>query len=412
LDFELKLSLIIISLTYIGIAVGEFPPFRSNRTTIALIGVAALVLSGILKINEFLKFIDIDTIILLFSMMIINANLRFSGFFQLAAHKVIRFSKTPKILLVSIIFLSSFLSAIFLNDTICLILTPFIIEITKSLKRNPIPFLIALATSANIGSVATLTGNPQNMIIGISSDISYLSFLKALSPIALLSSFGIWLILVWIYPNEFRSQAFEQNIEKNVKIYKPLFQKSLIIISGLLIAFLIGLPIATSSFFAASALLITRRIKPEKVFMEIDWSILVFFSSLFILTGVLNETGAISQLFGQWNITDHLNLTSITASSIVLSNLVSNVPAVLLLKPIIAGLPNPDPAWLTLASSSTLAGNLTLLGSVANLIVVEIAAHRKITISFWEYTRAGILITIFSFVVHFIWMSFFVWKIF
>ena len=118
LDFEIKLSLIIISLTYIGIAVGEFPPFRSNRTTIALIGVAALVLTGILKVDEFLKFIDIDTIILLFSMMIINANLRFSGFFQLAAHKVIRFSKSPKMLLVSIIFLSSLLSAIFLNDTI------------------------------------------------------------------------------------------------------------------------------------------------------------------------------------------------------------------------------------------------------------------------------------------------------
>jgi len=409
LDFEIKLSLIIIGLTYLGIAVGEFPPFRSNRTTIALIGVGILVVSGVLKVDEFLQFIDIDTIILLFSMMIINANLRFSGFFQLAAHKVIRISRSPKMLLLSTIFLSSLLSAIFLNDTICLILTPFIIEITKSLKRNPIPYLIALATAANIGSVATLTGNPQNMIIGVSSNISYLAFLKALSPIAIISSIGIWLILVWIYPNEFTNSPFDQNIEKNVKIYKPLFQKSLIIISSLLIAFLIGLPISTAAFIAACALLITRRIKPEKVFMEIDWGILVFFSSLFILTGVLNESGAITLLFSQWNISDHLNLPSITFSSIVLSNLVSNVPAVLLLKPIITGLANPDPAWLTLASSSTLAGNLTLLGSVANLIVAESAAHRKITLTFWEYTRAGILITIFSFVVHFIWMSLFVW---
>lgn len=407
--FETLLPLIIIGLTYIGIAIGEFPPFKSNRTTISLIGVGALVLTDTLQIDKLLSFIDIDTIVLLFSMMIINANLRFSGFFQLAAHNVIRISKTPKTLLLTIIFLSSFLSAIFLNDTICIILTPFIIEITKSLKRNPIPYLIALATAANIGSVATLTGNPQNMIIGISSNISYLAFLKALSPIAIISSIGIWLILILIYPHEFKSISFDQEIEKKVRIYKPLFIKSLIIVSGLLLSFFLGLPVAKASFIAASILLITRRIKPEKVFQEIDWGILVFFSSLFILTGVLNQSGAIQTLFNQWNISEHINLSNITFSSILLSNLVSNVPAVLLIKPLIIGLSNPIPAWLTLASASTLAGNLTLLGSVANLIVAESAQHRKITLSFWEYTRAGILITIFSFVIHFIWMSLFIW---
>jgi len=409
LEISTYLPLIIILLTYIGIAVGEFPPFKSNRTTISLIGVGALVLIGSIKIENFLNFIDIDTIILLFSMMIINANLRLSGFFQLTAHNVIRISKTPKMLLLTIVFLSSVLSAIFLNDTICIILTPFIIDITKALKRNPIPYLIALATAANIGSVATLTGNPQNMIIGISSKIPYLDFLRALSPIAIISSFGVWGIIMLLYPKEFTSGAFEQEIHKSIRIYKPLFIKSLIIISSLLIAFILGIPIAKSALIAASLLLITRRLKPEKVFMEIDWGILVFFSALFIITGVLNESGVIQSMFSQWNISQRLNLTNITLSSVLLSNLVSNVPAVLLMKPIISVLPDPNAAWLTLASSSTLAGNLTLLGSVANLIVAESALHRKINLSFWEYTRAGLMITIFSLLIHFLWLKLFVW---
>jgi len=177
----------------------------------------------------------------------------------------------------------------------------------------------------------------------------------------------------------------------------------------LLIAFILGIPIAKSALIAASLLLITRRLKPEKVFTEIDWGILVFFSALFIITGVLNESGVIQSMFSQWNISQRLNLTNITFSSVVLSNLVSNVPAVLLMKPIISVLPDPNSAWLTLASSSTLAGNLTLLGSVANLIVAESALRRKITLSFWEYTRAGIVITIFSLVIHFLWLKLFVW---
>ena len=409
MEISTYLPLIIIFLTYFGIAIGEFPPFKSNRTTISLIGVGALVLIGALKIENFFKFIDIDTIILLFSMMIINTNLRLSGFFQLTAHHVIRISKTPKMLLFTIVLLSSILSAIFLNDTICIILTPFIIDITKALKRNPIPYLIALATAANIGSVATLTGNPQNMIIGISSKIPYLDFLRALSPIAIFSSIGVWIIITLLYPKEFSSTPFNQEFHKTIKIYKPLFIKSLGISFGLIIAFLLGVPIAKSAFIAASLLLITRRIKPEKVFKEIDWGILVFFSALFIITGVLSESRIIQSILLQWDISTRLNLTNLTLSSVLLSNLVSNVPAVLLMKPIISVLPDPNSAWLTLASSSTLAGNLTLLGSVANLIVAEIAQHRKINLSFWEYTKAGLLITIFSLVVHFIWLKLFIW---
>ncbi len=403
------LTLVIVGLTYIGIAFGRIPKFRTNRTTISLIGVSFLVVFKFVTIQEFADYIDMDTIILLFAMMIINANLRLAGFFQLAANQLIKFARSPRIMLLSVIFLSASLSAIFLNDTICLMLTPFIIDLTQTLKRNPIPYLIALATAANIGSTATLTGNPQNMIIGIASGINYLDFLKSLAPIAILGSFSVFFILVLLYPEEFKKQLFDIQVDHKVRIYKPLLSKSLIVISGLLVAFLVGIPVSTAAFVAAAILLITRRLSPNKVFAEFDWSLLVFFSSLFILTGVLNNTGLIQSLFSNWNLADRVNPANLTISSAILSNLVSNVPAVLLMKQVISQLSNPIPAWLTLASAATLAGNFTLLGSVANLIVSETAQNRNVNLSFWEYTRAGFLITMITLIIHWIWITIFIW---
>ncbi len=403
------IPIIIVGITYIGIAFGRIPKLRTNRTTISLIGVGLLLLLNQVSIDEFAGFIDMDTIILLFAMMIINANLRLAGFFQVAASQIIKFAKSPKILLILIIFLSATLSAVFLNDTICLMMTPFIIDITQSLKRNPIPYLIGLATAANIGSTATLTGNPQNMIIGIASGIGYLDFLKALAPIAILGSLSVFTILVMLYSKEFQDHSIEIRVDKKNRVYKPLLTKSLFIIVGLLIAFLIGVQVSTAAFIAAAILLITRRLSPNKVFAEFDWSLLVFFSSLFILTGVLNRTGLIQSLFTNLNLADRLNPTNLTISSAILSNLVSNVPAVLLMKQIISQLSNPIPSWLTLASAATLAGNLTLLGSVANLIVAESARNRNVNLTFWEYSRAGILITVLTLLIHWVWVTIFIW---
>lgn len=403
------ITVIIVTLTYMGIAFGRIPKFRTNRTTISLIGVGLLLLFNAIKIENFAEFIDFDTIILLFAMMIINANLRLAGFFELAANQIIKYAHSPRILLAFTIVLSGFLSAIFLNDTICLILTPFLIDLTISLKRNPIPYLIALATSANIGSVATLTGNPQNMIIGIASEIPYLSFLISLAPVAILGSFAVFFVLRLLYPQEFKKNSFEITVNQKIRIYKPLLWKSLLIITGLLIAFLSGVSISTAALIAASLLLLTRRLSPHKVFAEFDWSLLVFFSSLFILTGAINKTGIIQALFVNWNLTEKINPANLTISSAILSNLVSNVPAVLLMKQFISQLGNPTPAWLTLASATTLAGNFTLLGSVANLIVAELARNRKINLSFWEYSKAGMLITIFTLLIHWAWVTIFIW---
>lgn len=405
------LTLIVVLLTYIGIAVGFIPRFQLNRTTIAVVGAGILLVFNQIDFVQLPKFIDFDTIILLFSMMLINANLRLSGFFKLTGAFLLHLTRKPRVFLAIEILLVGVLSALFLNDTICLMMTPFLLELLIGMERNPIPYLIALAAASNIGSVATLTGNPQNMIIGSASGISYLDFTASLAPIALLGLGVIWVVLVVLYQKEFHPKNyFKIATPQTIRYHKPLLLKTLAVTLALLIAFLIGVKVALAAFIAACVLLVTRRVKPEKIFSFFDWEILVFFSALFILTGSLEANGVTEKMMSLIHLAGRenpLNLSLITAG---LSNLVSNVPAVLLLKPLITSMSAQNAGWLTLAAASTLAGNFTLLGSVANLIVAESAKKSRVNLTFWEYTRAGIIITLVTLAISVAWITLFVWK--
>lgn len=404
------LTTLIIVVTYIGIAVGGFPGLRVNRTTIALIGVGLLLGLGLLAFDQMGSLLEINTLVLLFGMMIINANLQLAGFFRLAGGFILRWTRSPRALLALEIVVVGLLSALFLNDTICLMLTPLILDIADTAKRNPIPYLIALATASNIGSVATLTGNPQNMIIGIASGISYLRFAAALTPIALLGLGGIWLVLVWFYREEFVPAAFGRIEIPEPRVFRPLLYKSVFVTTGLLTAFILGMPIAEAAFIAGCALLFTRRVHPEKVMSQVDWNLLVFFAALFILTGVIELNHLTDGIFAALQPYLSRGAVALSAIAVALSNLVSNVPAVLLLRPAVTALPNPEAGWLALAASSTLAGNLTLLGSVANLIVAEIAAKRGVKLTFAEYTRSGFVITLISLLLGVTWIQLFIWR--
>ena len=289
--------------------------------------------------------------------------------------------------------------------------TPFLLDLLLAINRNPIPYLIALATASNVGSVATLTGNPQNMIIGIASGIRYLDFSAALAPVALLCLGVIWVILILFYKKEFAHDNFFQiPPTREIRYFKPLMIKTLLVTAGLLIAFLIGVPIALAALIAAVILLFTRRVKPEKIFSSIDWEILVFFAGLFVVTGSLETNGVTTKLGELVNSAGSINVLNLSIGTTILSNLVSNVPAVLLLKPLMSQLVNPTAGWLTLAASSTLAGNLTLLGSVANLIVAESAGRRKVRLSFWEYTKVGAIITLITLAICISWIAIFIWN--
>lgn len=404
------ITLIIVTLTYIGIALGEFQPLRANRTTLTLIGVGALLIFHQITFEQVGGFLNLDTLVLLLGMMIVNANLQLAGFFRLAGSAILRWTKSPRAFLALEIVVAGVLSALFLNDTICLMLTPLILDITLGAKRNPVPYLIALATASNIGSVATLTGNPQNMIIGLASQISYLDFAMALTPVALLGMGGIWLTLVLFYRDEFKPATLEITNPPEPRVFRPLLYKSLLVTAGLLLAFMLGVPIAEAAFIAACILLLTRRVKPSKVLLAVDTELLLFFAGLFVVSRALETSGVMAPLFEMARGWVDGGALALSAVALVLSNLVSNVPAVLLLKPLILTLSNPRAGWLTLAAASTLGGNLTLLGSVANLIVAEIAAKRGVKLTFWEYTKPGIVITLISCVLGIAWLQLFIWK--
>lgn len=407
---NLWITLFIVTLTYIGIALGEFPRLRANRTTITLMAVGLLLVFKQITFGQIGGFLNLDTLVLLLGMMIINANLQLAGFFRLAGTAILRFTNGARSLLAWEIIIVGVLSALFLNDTICLVLTPLILDITLSAKRNPVPYLIALATSSNIGSVATLTGNPQNIIIGVASGISYLRFLSALTPVALLGLGGVWLVIVLFYKEEFKPGPFEAAHVRQGHYFPPLLYKCILVVVGLLIAFMLGAPIAEAAFIAGCVLLFTRRVHPKKILNALDTDLLFFFGALFVVSGTIETSGLSAIIFDFVRPWLDGGVVHFSAITVVLSNLVSNVPAVLLLKPLIPNLSNPQAAWLTLAAVSTMAGNLTLLGSVANLIVAEAAAKRGVKLSFWEFTKPGFIITLISLILGVGWISIFIWK--
>jgi len=269
-----------------------------------------------------------------------------------------------------------------------------VLNITIILKRNPIPYLMALATAANVGSAATIIGNPQNILIGIASKIPFTDFALALAPVSIVGMVIIWMVISFIYKKEFKKTTFEKLPAEKIRLLRPLLYKSVAAAIIMLGSFILGFSMPVAALGAASLLLITRRVKPERVFREIDWSLLVFFIGLFIVTKTLDYIGVSQILKGFITLNTGNEIVDLTIISVILSNLISNVPAVLVLRPVVETFVNPQMAWLTMAMATTFAGNLTLLGSVANLIVAESAKKGGVKLTFAEYLKAGIPITI------------------
>lgn len=395
----------IAALTLIGVAIGRWPWLRMNRATIALVGATALIALGAIPLEQAFQAIDWNTIVLLFAMMVLNVNLRIAGFFHLVTSHVVAFARTPRRLLALVVGVSGTLSAIFLNDTIALMMTPFVLEMALALRRNPLPYLIALVTAANVGSVAAITGNPQNMLVGMSSGIPFLEFTAALAPVALGGLGIIWLVMIVVYRAEFRPAVLATELPVTGEEDRPLLRKAMLATALMLVGFIAGAPIPLAALVAAAVLLISRRRDPEHVFEEIDWGLLVFFAALFVVTGALETSGLGADLFAWLRPWSDGGPARLTAVALVLSNVVSNVPAVMLFRPVVPTLADPHQAWLTLAMATTLAGNLTLLGSVANLIVAEIARRRGVQLSFVEYLKAGTPIAILTLLLGVLWLA-------
>jgi Na+/H+ antiporter NhaD/arsenite permease-like protein len=393
------IALVVFVGAYVGLGIGRLPVFRVDRTGVAIIGAAVMIVAGVIPWERAVAAVDAHTLVLLFGMMIVAAYLRLSGFFRLVTALAVRRARTATGLLAMIIAAAGALSALFVNDVVCLVMAPVVIDVTRQLRLPPVPYLIALATAANVGSVATLTGNPQNMLIGSFSGISYRAFLLRELPIALL---GLALVLAVIrlrYARQLPPRLELGGLSDRFPVHYPLMIKTMLVVLVMLAAFLAGAPIALVAIGGAAYTLLTRRVKPEKVYREIDWELLVLFSGLFVVIAGVEASGLVEELLG-WAFALGLYrpavLTVVTAA---LSNLVSNVPAVLLFKSVVPTFGEPVRGWLLLAMASTLAGNLTILGSVANLIVVQEARAAGIEIGFVEYCAVGVPVTLLTLLV-------------
>jgi Na+/H+ antiporter NhaD/arsenite permease-like protein len=393
----------IFAVSYLALAIGKVPGLSIDRAGIALVGACLMVASGVMSLPDAYQAIDFNTITLLLGMMIVVANLRLSGFFALANAWVARHAHHPLPLLSGIVVVTGLFSAFLVNDAICLVMAPLVVELTIALDRNPVPYLLAVAMASNVGSTATITGNPQNMMIGSFSQIPYAHFAAVLTPVTLvglLLTIGLLALLHW---SELRGGSLHAKLPR-LRVNRVLLVRSVLATIAVVGLFFAGQPPAKAAIVVGALLLLTRRVKSARVYAEIDWSLLLMFAGLFIIVAGAEHALLTPQLIdrvAQLHLSTVPVLTGITA---VLSNLVSNVPAVLLLKPFVTALPDHDRAWLVIAMASTLAGNFTVLGSVANLIVVEKAARRGVVISFWDYFRVGAPLTVLTLACGTLWL--------
>lgn len=407
---------LVIVLAFFGIAIGRLPRLAMNRASMALAAALMLVLLGGISYAEAFAAIDIETLALLLAMMLIVANLRISGFFGIAGSRLLAMAGKPRSFLALVILSSGLLSALFLNDTICLMLTPLVIEIARRKKLNGRPYLIALAVSANAGSCATPIGNPQNMLIASQSGLGFFDFVLLLGPPSLFALGLCFAACLLAFPGGFSSLGpGASGLDSRAVLSDPgpapeakdrrLMIKSLVAAGLLLVLLAAGLRTSVAALAASTLLLVSRRTAPERVFGHVDFELLVFFSGLFVLTAAVAKTPLFTTLMGALGPSLKEPGLAFAASVTLVSNLVSNVPAVMLLSPLASGFSNPRIAWLSLAMASTFAGNLTLLGSVANLIVAGQAEKEGLRIGFLDYLKLGLPVTLISVMAGSLWLQ-------
>jgi Na+/H+ antiporter NhaD/arsenite permease-like protein len=387
----------IFAITYVLISGRQLKVLPLNRPAAALLGAVLMVATGVMTPERAYRAINYDTLVLLLAMMLISAYLYVAHFFEWAAELLLNFSRTPARLLLYVTLTSGILSALLVNDTICLMLTPLVVAVIRRGKLPLLPFLIALATSANIGSAATLVGNPQNMIIGHFSHISFPEFSRSLLPAAVVGLAINFFILRFGFRKVLRQTAIDRSAHVVPKLERGLFALVCIVFMSIFAGFLAGLNLAWTAMAGAVLVMVLARRDTHNVLKLVDWHLLLFFAALFIVVDGLSDTGLpdaiysrLRPIFGSSTPTQAWNLTWF---SVVGSNIFSNVPFVLLAGNWIARFTDPALMWKVLALATTFAGNLTIIGSVANMIVVE-SARDHIQIGFWDYARFGIPITI------------------
>lgn len=396
-------AVIIFTLTFLGIIYTRLPKVNVDRPSAAFFGAVAMILFGVISFEEAVLSIDFNTIALLLGMMIVIAVLELDGFFTLIADKTISLSKTSNQLLLIIVFITGIASAFLVNDAVVLLFTPVIIQICRSAKLNPVPYLIAEIMASNVGSAMTITGNPQNILIGMQSGISYSKFIFHLLPVSLIGMLVIVLVIKFFFKNDFMKNSQLTFTKKSssynfqsMKFSVPIF---LIMVFLFFFGNILKLSIPMIALAGASLVLILGKIKPSQVIKQVDWVLLLFFAGLFIVVHGIEKVGVLDPFIENTPITNFLSgILSLHGLSLVLSQIVSNVPYTILMLPILKTA-SSDLLWLSLASSATLAGNATIIGAVANIIVIEVAKKYDVEIGFWKFLKVGSIVTVITLII-------------
>ncbi len=378
--------------TYLLVATRRLAWLPVGRVAGALLGAAAMVAIGALTPAQSFAAIDHDTILLLFGMMLLMVYAERGGLFARIVASALTVARTARQLLVLVSLLSALLSAFLVNDAVCLLLTPIVVTLCGRAGLPLAPYLLAICTSANIGSAATLVGNPQNMIIGNLSGMGFGEFMALAGPPALVG-LAINTVLLWLY---YRRRLPAGPLPVAPKVAPPLDRWVVPVLVLVAAGFMAGLHLGYTALAGALVFVVRDRRAPDLALAQVDWGLLVFFCGLFIVVQGLAQTGLVASL---WDMAAPSQLTSpgqlgaFAGLLAIGSNLVSNVPMVLLAGPELVGYADPRMAWVALALATTMAGNFTLLGSVANLIVAEQAAPQH-ELGFFEYLRFGAVSTL------------------
>jgi Na+/H+ antiporter NhaD/arsenite permease-like protein len=385
-------TLFVFILVYLGMLLGRIPGLALDRTGVALLGALVLVASGRIETARVFDAVDVPTIALLFGLMVVSAQFRMSGFYSHIVRRIGVIRTSPTLLLAIVIAVVGVLSALLANDIVCLAIAPVLIDGCAKRRLDPKPYLLALACAANVGSAATLIGNPQNILVGQVLGLSFSKYLLDASVPAVVGLVVVWLVISRLHFNRWISEGHPAGV-KAPRLSRWQTLKGMLILGGLVALFLFtSWPREVLALGAAALLLCSRSMRSREMLGIVDWQLLTLFISLFLVNFAVNEIGLFAQLEASLAAggVDVRQPVWLFVISTVLSNLVSNVPAVMFLLP---SATHPM-AGAILALSSTLAGNLIVVGSIANIIVIDQAERSGIPISWREHARVGVPVTL------------------
>lgn len=397
-------ALVVFAATYVVIAGQRLPWMGLDRPGGAVVGAVAMVLFGGLSADKALAAIDLKVILLLLGGLVIAAHLRAGGFFRTAASFVLRRARTARGLLWGLTIISGALSALLVNDTVCIVLTPFVVAVAIEARLPVLPYLIALASATNVGGVVSFSGNPQNMIVGAAASgvLSYGRYFLIVLPAGLACLAANAAVVCWLFRKELPRGELESTSVQPPKLDRLLCGLALAALAAFAVMASAGVALERASMVAAAGLMVCASpVRPKatrEALHNVDWPLLAFFAGLFVVVAGVAATGALERMFGAVDAGGDVGFVGVV---VIGSNVVSNVPMVLVAVDWVHQLADPTWGYVMLAVASTLAGNLTLFGSVANIIVMEGSGEHGKKVGFWTFLRYGWAITLVDLVVAF-----------